>query len=85
MKKELKERVVKLLADIHEAGFGSLVAENHAFQTLRRIIKTGTSLPDKIKEPTEETEYCAEVFMNPINWGISDPAWKAFCEKWRQA
>ncbi len=82
MKKQLKTRIVSLLSRIHEAGLDTLVAENHAFQTLHRIIKTGTSLPGGMREPVENTEACAECFVNPGYWGISDPAWKSFCEGW---
>ena len=85
MRKELKTKVVFLLSAIHTAGLDELVSENHAFQTLKLILTTGTSLPGRIREPIEDTEFCAQVMVNPMTWGISDPRWLDFCEQWATA
>lgn len=85
MRKELKNKVVFLLATIHGSGLGELVKGNIAFDTLNRILTTGTSLPDSIKEPAEETEFCAQVMVNPMTWGIADYRWLDFCEQWATA
>lgn len=85
MKKELKNKVVFLLATIHSSGLGEFVKGNIAFDTLNRILTTGTSVPGKIKEPAEDTELCSEVMVNPMTWGISDPRWLDFCEQWATA
>jgi len=69
MKKETRDKAVALLAAIHDAGLDGLVATNHAFQTLHRIIKTGSSMPEGGKEQKEDTEACAATFSNPHLWG----------------
>lgn len=85
MRKELRDRVIFLLAAIHDAGLDELVKDNHAFQTLNVIVKTGTSLPNRIKEPVDDTELCAQVMSNPMTWGIPGDAWLNFCEQWAMA
>ncbi len=90
MKKETRDKVVALLAAIHDAGLDGLVAENHAFQTLHRIIKTGTSLPDGAKQDAENTEACAACFVQPHLWGWMEDRtrqgeWSDFCVDWYES
>lgn len=81
--RELRNKVLDLLTAIQEAGIFPLVKENHAYETLLRIVKTGTSLPHSIPEPEAITEITARTLADPITWGIFDPTWKALCEEWR--
>ncbi len=83
--KRLSEKVTALLTTIEKVGMVGLVADNHAFQTLNRIMETGTSLPAGVEEDQQDTEACAECFANPGLWGISDHAWKEFVSSWLQA
>ena len=85
MTAKLSNRIIDLLAMISERGLTKFVAGNHAFQTLGRIFETGTSLPDGIREPEEDTRFCAEILVNPVNWGLmSNEAWLDFCIAWSE-
>ncbi len=84
MTKETRGNVVALLAAIHDAGLDAVVAGNHAFQTLHRIVKTGTSMQEGGKEPKEDTETCAATFCKPHLWGWMEDrtmqeTWMDFC------
>lgn len=83
---ELMTKAKTLLSAIAEAGVVSLVEDNHAHQTLVRIVDTGTSLPGGTEEDTETTEQVLEVFSDPTNWGwVSDRTrqqeWMDFCSR----
>jgi hypothetical protein len=78
--RELSVKVTALLAAVDRSGLHPLVAENHAYQTLKRILDTGTSIPDGIKEPDEDTKACAACFVKPQLWGIFDPLWLEFVD-----
>lgn len=78
MKRETADMVIALLADIAAHGLLEVVRGNHAFETLGRILETGTSLPNGIYEPPEDTEDVALTFSRLELWGISDPKWKDF-------
>lgn len=87
MKKETREKVVRLLTAIHDAGFDAAMAGNIAHETLLRIVQTGTTLPDGSKEAPEITEACAQSFSNLWVLGLMvektrKPEWTEFCEVW---
>jgi acetylornithine deacetylase len=54
-----------LVEAIAEAYLVSLVADNHAYQTLNRIIDTGSSMPDGSDEDEDMTNECLRVFGRP--------------------
>lgn len=83
--KALSDKLTWLLVSIERAGLNDLVKENIAFETVDRILTTGTSLPNGGIEPTEDTEFCGQVMANPMTWGISDPRWLDFVEQWATA
>lgn len=83
--KAMSDKLTWLLVSIERAGLSELVEENIAFETVGRILATGTSLPNRIKEPVEDTELCAQVMSNPMTWGIAGDEWLNFCEQWATA
>jgi len=79
-----------LVEAIAEAYLVSLVADNHAYQTLNRIIDTGSSMPDGSDEDEDMTNECLRVFGRPELWGwMTDTTrqqeWKDFCAEWYES
>ena len=83
--------LVRFLASIQKNGLEDLAKEKagYVWDTATRIVATGKdiecSFSEMQREFDEDTARTAQALSNPQNWGISDPAWKSFCEKWRQA
>ena len=82
----------RLLLGIERAGLGDLSKEGgeYAFNTAWRISGKKEDLPntwplDEEMEQaySEDTMETARVLSNPVNWGIADERWKAFCEEWK--
>lgn len=80
---EYSKVIAPLFKAIDTAGLTEVVKGNIAYQTLLRIMDTGTDLVgDEFAEDTAET---VRVFSNPITWGISGDVWLNFCETWMTA
>ena len=78
--KEMKERIVRLLADIESAGLLDLVQGVYAYEIACRIVDTGCDLTGE-EITKEDVSGSFLIASKPTNWGISDLAWKAFCEQ----
>lgn len=78
MKHKVVDDAIQLLSDISSRGLLETVRGNHAFETLGRILETGTSLPGGVQEDEALTEKTALVLSDPRLWGIVDPKWEAF-------
>lgn len=82
----------RLLLGIERAGLGDVAKKEseYAFNTAWRLSGKKEDLPntwplDEEMELAyfEDTSEITRVLTNPINWGISDERWKAFCKEWK--
>ena len=87
---KLLGNVKRLVEAIAEAGLVPLVADNHAYETLNRIIDTGSSMPDGSEEDEDMTNECLRVFGKPELWGwmtdrTRQTEWTDFCVDWYES
>lgn len=85
MKHQTEAKLAVLLRAIQNQGLVETVAQTVPYQTVCRIVATGTDLQFEGQEFEDDTEDVARVLSDPDNWGVSAPAWQEFAEAWREA